>query len=279
LIAEILERREQAVVFSAFHDPLDHLSRWIADAGVRHVTLDGRVSQKRRGEKSALFKQGRCHPHSIPVMLAGVECMAEGHSYHLANNVILLAYSWAYDKFKQALDRVHRMNSLKAVNVYVVLCQGSIDRKLESLVQEKSDAAELVLDGRLIGERTEEVNLAELLQVARREFNEKDHTLDEALLQAEWPKLRAKLATAMQGWETGFIEAPVEVEPVTSAVIVNAPVRFTPSEAPVTLSTVLPDDLLTQSTKIIPFTLPAPNWKSRLRARATRLNQFQRTDV
>jgi len=133
LIAEILERREQAVVFSAFHDPLDHLSRWLSEADVRHVTLDGRVSQKRRGEKSALFKQGRCHQHSIPVMLAGVECMAEGHSYHLANNVILLAYSWAYDKFKQALDRVHRMNSLKPVNVYVVLCQGSIDRKLESL--------------------------------------------------------------------------------------------------------------------------------------------------
>ena len=114
-------------------------------------------------------------------MLAGVECMAEGHSFHLANNVILMAYSWAYDKFKQALDRVHRMNSVKPVNVYVVLCNGTIDRRLESLIQEKSDATELVLDGRLIGERTEEVNLAELLKVARREFNDKDATLDEGL--------------------------------------------------------------------------------------------------
>jgi hypothetical protein len=32
-----------------------------------------------------------------------------------------MAYSRAYDKFKQALDRVHRMNSVKPVNVYVVL--------------------------------------------------------------------------------------------------------------------------------------------------------------
>jgi SNF2 family DNA or RNA helicase len=77
-----------------------------------------------------------------------------------------MAYSWAYDRFKQALDRVHRMTSAKPVNVYVVLCTGSIDRRLESLVQEKSDAAELVLDGRLVGESTEEVNLAELLKVA-----------------------------------------------------------------------------------------------------------------
>ena len=144
------------------------------------------------------------------------------------------------------------------------------------LVQEKSDAAELVLDGRLIGERTEEVNLAELLQVARREFNEKDHTLDEALLQAEWPKLRAKLTTAMQGWETGFIEAPAEVEPAAPVVIVNAATGFTPSEAPVLLPKVLPDDLLTHATKVIPFPLPTPNWKSRLRHRAARLDRLPR---
>ena len=74
------------------------------------------------------------------------------------------------------------MNSVKPVNVYVVLCQGSVDRKLESLVQEKGDAAELVLDGQLIGERTEEINLAELLHGARREFDAKDNTLNEALL-------------------------------------------------------------------------------------------------
>jgi hypothetical protein len=202
LIQEVLERKEQVIVFSAFNDPLDHLSRWLSEASVRHVILDGRVSQKKRGEKAAVFKKGRADEYSFPVMLAGVECMAEGHSFHLANNVILLAYSWAADKFKQALDRVHRLNSVKPVNVYVVLCAGTIDRKLESLTDEKTDAAELVLDGRLIGERSEEINLAELLKVARREFNEKDNTLDEALLQAEWPALRDRLSASMRCWES-----------------------------------------------------------------------------
>jgi SNF2 family DNA or RNA helicase len=130
LIAEILERREQALVFSAFNDPLDNFSRWLNEAGVRHVLLDGRISQKRRGEKAKVFKPGRVDTASIPVMLAGVECMAEGHSFHLANNVILMAYSWAADKLKQALDRVHRMNSVKPINVYGVFCNGSIVRRL-----------------------------------------------------------------------------------------------------------------------------------------------------
>lgn len=243
LLAEILERREQALVFSAFNDPLDNLARWLNEANVRHVVLDGRVPQKRRGQIAALFKQGRTPQLSttinsaIPVMLAGVECMAEGHSFHLTNNVILLAYSWAYDKFKQALDRVHRLNSVQPVNVYVVLCTGSIDRRLESLVQEKSDAAELVLDGRLIGERTEEVNLAELLKVARREFSEKDATIDEGLLQAQWPQLRLRLNTAMRYW----IDIPAEVVP--SGPVARAVHEFGTIRPPA----MLPTDLRHQS--------------------------------
>lgn len=168
-------------------------------------------------------------------MLAGVECMAEGHSFHLANNVILIAYSWAYDKFKQALDRVHRMNSVKPVNVYVVLCQGSIDRKLESLVQEKGDAAELVLDGQLIGERSEEVNLAELLKVAQREFNEKDKTLDEMLLQSQWPTLRDRLSASMRSWDPTGEPRSAHIRPINppslpqpQRFVATTPDRFDP---------------------------------------------------
>jgi hypothetical protein len=78
--------------------------------------------------------------------------MSEGHSFNLCNNVILLAYSWAYDKFIQGINRVHRINSLKPVNVYSIICDGSIDRKLENMIQEKGDTCELVLDGQLLGE-------------------------------------------------------------------------------------------------------------------------------
>ena len=298
LIAEVLERREQTIVFSAFNDPLDHLSRWLSEASVRHVTLDGRVNQKRRGEKAAIFKKGRCDQFSIPVMCAGVECMAEGHSFNLANNVILLAYSWAADKFKQALDRVHRLNSVKPVNIYVVLCTGSIDRKLESLTDEKTDAAELVLDGRLIGERSEEINLAELLKVARREFNEKDNTLDEALLQAEWPRLRDRLTGAMQQWDAGFTDVPAEVQPVAAA---QAAPQFVVLPATSDLQAEAPELFMNQKqnpktkpnrdmerhdplskndkpanppTNIIPLPLPTPtlaNWKTRFKERAGQL--------
>ncbi len=58
-------------------------------------------------------------------------------------------------------------------------------------IQEKGDAAELVLDGKLMGERTEEMNLADLLRIAQREFDSNSKTIDETKL--DWPALRARL--------------------------------------------------------------------------------------
>jgi SNF2 family DNA or RNA helicase len=213
LIDQILARGEQVVVFSAFHDSLDALSARLQAAGVKHAVLDGRTSQKKRGRIAGLFKSGprKAHdrrpgeaPSEYPVLLAGVECMAEGHSFHRCNNVILMCYSWAYDKFEQAINRVHRLNSLWDVNVYPVICEGSIDRKLEALIQEKGEAAELVLDGKLALEQTSEVNMAELLHVARMEFAENGkgrfQVVDEAELEKEWPALQRSLSVAAKRW-------------------------------------------------------------------------------
>jgi hypothetical protein len=303
LIQEILDRKEQVVVFSAFHDPLDRLSGWLDEAGVRHVTLDGRVSQKRRGTLAAAFKRGRILPSggcgaaplagsaATPVMLAGVECMAEGHSFHLANNVILIAYSWAYDKFIQAINRVHRLNSPKPVNVYVVICNGTIDRKLESLVGDKGDAAELVLDGRLIGERNEEVNLAELLRIAQAEFNSENKTIDEALLQAGWPELRGQLACAMRAWDalpavptarqdlnSPFSQPEISTPKLNTQtmrrnLILNIPIPTAPSHQPpvARINPATPAPVQTPA--------PQPSWRERMRQRADRLAQMQKADL
>ena len=209
LVDQILRRGEQAVIFSAFHDPLDRLSGFLREAGVPHEVLDGRTSQKRRGERAYAFMQGKSS--GIPLLLAGVECMAEGHDFSLCNNAILMSYSWAYDRFEQAINRVHRMTSPKPVNIYAVICDGSIDRKLEALIQEKGEACELVLDGKLLGERSEEVNLAQLLSIAETEFASVDGApfQDEAEIGRAWPALKERLTTAMARWQ---IEDRVEPE-------------------------------------------------------------------
>ena len=88
----------------------------------RRRALRGRRPHQPEAPRPALqFKLGPADaPHQV--MLAGVESMAEGHSYPMCNNVILMCYSWAYDKFEQAINRAHRINSVWNVNVYPIIC-------------------------------------------------------------------------------------------------------------------------------------------------------------
>ena len=213
LIRQALERREQVMLGNAFQNGLDVFSARLNEAGVKHLVLDGRISQRRRGELARLFKRG-C-PRAVdeglidrtsdyPVLLAGQECMAELHSFNYCNNVILTAYSWAFDKFEQFINRAHRLNSPWQVNVWSVICDGSIDRRLEGGIHEKKDAAELVLDGHLLGEHSTEVNLFELLDIARREFKSVK-TSDEDELEQSWPLLRAALGKAFLKWQKMFV--------------------------------------------------------------------------
>jgi SNF2-related domain/Helicase conserved C-terminal domain len=225
IISQILEAREQVVVFSAFHDSLDVLSARLHESGVRHITLDGRTNPLKRGPLAAQFKLGPPNaltlhaprsllPAPIPVMLAGVECMSEGHSFNLCSNVILLAYSWAMDKLLQAINRIWRLNSLKDVHVWGILCDGTTDRILEGNIHEKTDASELVLDGHLLGDNPSEINLAELLQIAEKELAAMaaDGLVDERILEQDWPALRSQLALAARRWHCpdNVLELPVE---------------------------------------------------------------------
>lgn len=75
------------------------------------------------------------------------------------------------------------------------------------MIQEKGDASELVLDGRLIGEQSTEVNLAELLEIAKKEFKDGNvMTVDETELEKEWPGLRSELSVAARAWRHKGLE-------------------------------------------------------------------------
>jgi hypothetical protein len=195
LIRDVLARGEQAAVFSAFNDPSDILSRYLTEAGIDHYLLDGRTNQAKRGRQSAAFNNGEC-----PITLASIDSMAEGHNWDKVNNVILTSYTWAADKIIQAINRVHRLTSWRDINIYVIICDQSADRVLEDNIAEKTNSSELAIDGRLLGEATEERSVSELLREAMRDFRSTQDCPNEETLAATWPTLREQLQAAARGW-------------------------------------------------------------------------------
>ncbi len=207
LLRDVLQRGEQAAVFSAFNDPSDILSRYLTEAGIDHYLLDGRMTQARRGLRSAAFNNGEC-----PITLAGIDSMAEGHNWDNINNIILTSYTWAADKVVQAINRAHRLTSKRDVNLYVIICDQSADRVLEDNINEKTNSSELAIDGRLLGEATEERSISELLRDAMRDFKDQQDCPNEEALAKTWPALREQLQEAARSWHGIELRSGVQSE-------------------------------------------------------------------
>jgi hypothetical protein len=194
LLRDVLQRCEQAAVFSAFNDPSDILGRYLTEAGIDHYLLDGRMSQSKRGVRSAAFNNGEC-----PITLAGIDSMAEGHNRDNVNNIILTSYTWAADKVIQSINRAHRLTSKRDVNLYVIICDQSADRVLEDNISEKTNSSELAIDGHLLGKATEERSVSELLRDAMRDFQHGTGTAgqdcpNEETLAKTWPRITRAIA-------------------------------------------------------------------------------------
>ena len=194
LAADLMAKGEQLVIYSPFQEFSTALKSALQDAAVPALLLDGRVKNTLRGPLAADFKAGK-----YPVLIAGIESMGEGHSFECASHLVIPSLSWAYDANRQAIERVHRLTSKKEVIIYAMITANSIDERLAAIFQEKGDASDLALDGRLFDEDKEEVSLADLIRSATLDFDPAATTLPEASLVQEWEhSLRSRLTAAAQ---------------------------------------------------------------------------------
>ena len=191
IIEQKLSLGEQVVVMSPFQHFSDTLFQRLRQARVAVCLLDGQMEESKRGRHAKAFKRGE-----YSVLIGGIKSMGEGHSFSQCNNLILPSLEWAFDSNDQAIDRVHRLDSEKPVNIYVMVGENTIDERLESLFREKGDCASLALDGRLFAEDKKEVNLAELLSEAVKNFDARADTIDEQDIETEWPALCTRLSQA-----------------------------------------------------------------------------------
>jgi SNF2 family DNA or RNA helicase len=197
IIAECLERGEQAVVGSPFQEFSTALQARLNEAGVRSVLLDGRIQPTKRGLLAGEFTAGH---HDV--LLGGIAAMGEGYSLECCPNLILPSLDFAYDLNKQFQDRVWRINSPKPVTIYLPIVEGTVDVRLNEIFHEKSDSANLVLDGELPEEMVEETDIFAFLRGVQADSrNGGVKTIDESELLMRWPMMRERLRQAASNRE------------------------------------------------------------------------------
>jgi SNF2 family DNA or RNA helicase len=149
------------LVFSQFTTYLAQIQKALQEANIPYLYIDGTVPITQRQQLVERFQKGEC-----PVFLISLKAGGLGLNLTRANYVIHMDPWWNPAIEAQATDRSHRIGQSRAVTVYHLISQGTIEEKIQRLHERKQNLATGVLAAtdmsyKLTGE--------ELLQMVRGE--------------------------------------------------------------------------------------------------------------
>lgn len=138
LIQSLRGEGRQILVFSQFTSMLALIAKALDTARLDHALLTGETGD--RATPVHRFQQGE-----VPIMLASLKAGGVGLNLTAADAVIHYDPWWNPAVERQAVDRAHRIGREQAVFVYKLLCDDTIEEKIEAMKEHKSDLAEAML--------------------------------------------------------------------------------------------------------------------------------------
>ncbi|MCC8102937.1 MAG: DEAD/DEAH box helicase [Clostridiales bacterium] len=159
----IYEKRERVIVFTQFKEITEYLAEFLEDVfGTKGYVLHGGTPVKQRGKIVEAF-QGEKY---VPFLVISVKAGGTGLNLAKANHVIHFDRWWNPAVENQATDRAFRIGQKKNVIVHKLVCKGTVEEKIDAMIQSKTELAENV-----IGSGTEkwitELSNEELMKMLR----------------------------------------------------------------------------------------------------------------
>lgn len=141
LLKEITDSGKKAIVYSNWTSVLDPLVERYKQ--YEPAVINGNVaSDKRFKEKDRFQTDPNCK-----ICIGTIGSMGTGLTFTAANYVIFLDIPWTDGDRRQATDRVHRIGATGTVNIISLCCRGTIDEKVEQIVNSKANMADVLVDG------------------------------------------------------------------------------------------------------------------------------------
>ena len=140
----IYEKRERVLVFTQFREIIDHLALFLRE--IFHAdgyVLHGGTPVAARGKIVDAF-QGEAY---VPFIVLSVKAGGTGLNLTKANHVIHFDRWWNPAVENQATDRAFRIGQKKNVMVHKLVCQQTIEEKIDKIIESKKELAENVIGG------------------------------------------------------------------------------------------------------------------------------------
>ena len=144
LCEPIAARQEKVLVFSQFREMMGPLSGWLEGIfGRPGLALHGETPVKKRASLVAEFQEEEGPPFFVLSLKAG----GTGLNLTAASHVIHFDRWWNPAVEAQATDRAYRIGQKKNVLVHKLVCRGTIEEKIDRLIEAKRGLSEALLAG------------------------------------------------------------------------------------------------------------------------------------
>ena len=140
----IYEKRERVLVFTQYAEITEQLSKYLETVfRQKGLVITGRTPVKRRQKLVELFNG----EEYVPYMVLSVKAAGTGLNLVAANHVIHFDRWWNPAVENQATDRAFRIGQKKNVIVHKLVSEGTIEEKIDQLINSKKELAENVIGG------------------------------------------------------------------------------------------------------------------------------------
>lgn len=141
MLPEMIEEGRRILLFSQFTEMLGLIEDELKKAGIGYVKLTGRTRDRENPVRR--FQDGE-----TPLFLISLKAGGVGLNLTAADTVIHYDPWWNPAVERQATDRAHRIGQQQKVFVYKLICEGTLEEKIQVMQQRKQALADnLYRDG------------------------------------------------------------------------------------------------------------------------------------
>jgi non-specific serine/threonine protein kinase len=153
-LAEVVaSRQEKALVFTQFREMTAPLARFLGGAfGRPGLVLSGETKVRERAELVQRFQEDE----AIPFFVLSLKAGGTGLNLTAATHVIHFDRWWNPAVEDQATDRAFRIGQRKGVLVHKLVCRGTVEERIDAMLEDKRKLSSELLEG------SDEVRLTEL---------------------------------------------------------------------------------------------------------------------
>jgi len=154
LVDDARANGKKVVIFSNWKQMTDAIYDRLYSKGYGVSCITGETKDEDRQTIVNLFQESK----NCNVLIGTIGAMGTGITLTAGTVEIFMDEPWNRANKEQAEDRCHRIGQTKNLTIYTLLTKGTIDERIHELIEKKGAMADMLVDGKVVGNKGELVD-------------------------------------------------------------------------------------------------------------------------